>query len=31
MILLSLNNIKKTYGEKVIFNDLSLGIDDTEK
>lgn len=31
MILLSLNNIKKTYGEKVIFNHLSLGIDDTEK
>ena len=31
MILLSLKNIKKTYGEKVIFNALSLSIEDTEK
>ena len=31
MILLSLNNIKKTYGEKVIFNELSLSVEDTEK
>ena len=31
MILLSANNIRKTYGEKVIFNDLSLSIEDCEK
>lgn len=31
MILLSVNNIKKIYGEKVIFDDISLGVDHTEK
>ena len=31
MILLSLSHIKKTYGEKVIFDDLSLTVDSTRK
>ena len=31
MILLSLSHIKKMYGEKVIFDDLSLTIDSTKK
>ena len=31
MILLTLSHIKKTYGEKVIFNDLSLTIDSNRK
>lgn len=31
MILLSVNNIKKTYGEKVILNDISLSIDSQDK
>lgn len=31
MILLSLSHIKKIYGEKVIFDDLSLTIDSSEK
>ncbi len=31
MILLSLNKLHKTYGEKVIFNELTLSIEDTEK
>ncbi len=31
MILLSAHHIKKTYGEKVLFDDLSITIDSTEK
>lgn len=31
MILLSVNNVKKVYGEKIIFDNLSLSIEDTEK
>ncbi|WP_069997424.1 ABC-F family ATP-binding cassette domain-containing protein [Cellulosilyticum sp. I15G10I2] len=31
MILLSANHIKKVYGEKVLFEDLSISIDDSEK
>lgn len=31
MILLSLSHIKKTYGEKVIFDDLSLTVDSSKK
>lgn len=31
MILLSANNIKKVYGEKTIFSELSITIDSTEK
>ena len=31
MILLSLSHIKKTYGEKVIFDDLSLTVDSSRK
>lgn len=31
MILLSLSHIKKTYGEKVIFDDLSLTVDSARK
>ena len=31
MILLSLSHIKKTYGEKVIFDDLSLTVDSAQK
>ena len=31
MILLSVNGIKKVYGEKIIFNDMTLNIDSNEK